>query len=299
MAKVNLGRVVGKSAYEIWQEEGNVGSEQDFLNSLKGQDGTNGINGQNGTNGQDGKSAYQIWLDNGNTGTEQDFLNSLKGQNGTNGQDGVSPSASVTGNQNGAVITIIDRNGTTTAQITNGINGTNGTNGQDGYTPVRGTDYWTSEDISQIENHCDEYTDEKISNLQSRVEEVERLAKSHNIYGIRRAITDNSSPKWERILNSVGKVAKATKNGDPAQNDFDNLAPWSEIKSCNYDLSTKEINAWFGDPNFKFDGTNGDVFTYIPKTYWNIFQEDGYDYVLLSDTPQSNFIEIADFFIWH
>ena len=38
MAK-NLGRVVGKSAYEIWLEEGNTGSEADFLQSLEGQQG--------------------------------------------------------------------------------------------------------------------------------------------------------------------------------------------------------------------------------------------------------------------
>ena len=47
----------GKSAYQIWLDEGNVGTEQDFLDSLKGadgQDGQNGRDGINGTNGQDG-----------------------------------------------------------------------------------------------------------------------------------------------------------------------------------------------------------------------------------------------------
>ena len=38
----------GKSAYEIWLDEGNVGTEQDFLESLKGADGRNGIDGKNG-----------------------------------------------------------------------------------------------------------------------------------------------------------------------------------------------------------------------------------------------------------
>lgn len=39
MAIRNLGRVVGadgKSAFQIWLEQGNTGSEQDFLDSLKG-----------------------------------------------------------------------------------------------------------------------------------------------------------------------------------------------------------------------------------------------------------------------
>ena len=55
----------GKSAYEIWLDAGNTGTEQDFLDSISGQ------------------SAYQIWLDAGNTGTEQDFLDSLVAGNGT------------------------------------------------------------------------------------------------------------------------------------------------------------------------------------------------------------------------
>ena len=64
----------GKSAYDIWIEQGNTGTEQDFLNSLKGNDGTPG---------SEGKSAYQAWLDAGNTGNEQDFLDSLIGEPGT------------------------------------------------------------------------------------------------------------------------------------------------------------------------------------------------------------------------
>ena len=34
----------GKSAYQIWLEAGNTGSEQDYLNSLKGRDGEDGTN---------------------------------------------------------------------------------------------------------------------------------------------------------------------------------------------------------------------------------------------------------------
>jgi hypothetical protein len=40
MAIKNLGKVVGengKSAYEIWLDNGNTGTEQDFLESLKGE----------------------------------------------------------------------------------------------------------------------------------------------------------------------------------------------------------------------------------------------------------------------
>ena len=37
--------VNGKSAYDIWKEKGNTGTEQDFLNSLKGQNCTQGQKG--------------------------------------------------------------------------------------------------------------------------------------------------------------------------------------------------------------------------------------------------------------
>lgn len=52
MSRINLGKVVGndgKSAYQIWLEQGNTGTEEDFLNSLNGKDG---VDGKDGTNGQ-------------------------------------------------------------------------------------------------------------------------------------------------------------------------------------------------------------------------------------------------------
>ena len=69
----------GKSAYESWLDAGNTGTEEDFINSLKGEKGDTG---PTGANGKDGKSAYESWLEAGNTGTEEDFLNSLKGEKG-------------------------------------------------------------------------------------------------------------------------------------------------------------------------------------------------------------------------
>ena len=60
----------GKSAYDIWVDLGNSGTENDFINSLKGDTGNNG------------KSAYEQWLDLGNMGTEADFIKSLKGNTG-------------------------------------------------------------------------------------------------------------------------------------------------------------------------------------------------------------------------
>lgn len=81
----------GQSAYQLWIDEGNTGSVDDFLASLKGQDGVIGI---------DGKSAYQFWIDEGNTGNIGDFLASLKGDKGSDGQNGMDGKDGIDGNMN-------------------------------------------------------------------------------------------------------------------------------------------------------------------------------------------------------
>jgi len=75
----------GESAYQVWLDLGNTGTEADFIASLRGPAGTDGTNGVDGT---DGASAYQIWLGLGNTGTEADFIASLTGPAGVDGADG-------------------------------------------------------------------------------------------------------------------------------------------------------------------------------------------------------------------
>ena len=49
----------GKSAYDLWLDEGHEGTVEDFLDSLIG------------------KSAYEIWLDLGFEGSESDFIKYL------------------------------------------------------------------------------------------------------------------------------------------------------------------------------------------------------------------------------
>ena len=87
----------GKSAFEIAVEHGFVGTETEWLESLRGADGKEGLPGKDGAdglpgrdgidgiNGSDGKSAYIVALEHGFTGTEDDWLQSLKGADGKNG----------------------------------------------------------------------------------------------------------------------------------------------------------------------------------------------------------------------
>ena len=97
-----------------------------------------GANGTNGTNGQSasitGATATitntvgtpSVTVTAGGTALARSFnfaFSNLKGQpgaNGANGQDGISPTATVTSTSTGAIISVTDRNGTTTANISNG-----------------------------------------------------------------------------------------------------------------------------------------------------------------------------------
>lgn len=97
----------------------------------------------------------------------KELQNSGVGTNGKDGEDGFSPIATVTKADGVATISITDANGTTTVTVsdgvngqdgkdgTNGVDGTNGQDGADGYTPVRGTDYWTEQDIQTIKDYID------------------------------------------------------------------------------------------------------------------------------------------------
>lgn len=81
----------GQSAYELWKTQfGNENkSEQDFLDSLKGDKGDPG---DVGPTGADGQSAYELWKsqEGNESKTETDFLNALKGAAGEAGEDGQS-----------------------------------------------------------------------------------------------------------------------------------------------------------------------------------------------------------------
>ncbi len=108
----------GKSAFEIAVEHGFVGTEAEWLESLKGVDGKDGVNGKDGCDGRngvdgllgkdgkdgadglpgrdgidgiDGKSAYIIAVEHGFSGTETEWLQSLKG---ADGRDGIIPDMS-------------------------------------------------------------------------------------------------------------------------------------------------------------------------------------------------------------
>lgn len=139
----------GKSAYQIAVDNGYIGTEQEWVTSLKGEKGdtgapgatgekgepgekgdpgTDGKNGIDGVNGHDGASAYEIAVQHGYSESESVWLESLHGADGAKGDpgsagkdgiDGFSPTAKVEYANRKLTVTITDKNGTTSAEITN------------------------------------------------------------------------------------------------------------------------------------------------------------------------------------
>ena len=81
---VELGFADGLSAYDIWLNQGNTGTVEEFLDSLIGADGQDGQDGAPGVNGQDGQDGAPGA--NGQDG--QDGAPGANGQDGQDGQDG-------------------------------------------------------------------------------------------------------------------------------------------------------------------------------------------------------------------
>ncbi len=179
----------GKSAFEIAVENGFVGTEAEWLESLKGKDGTDGqpgkdgidgTNGQDGKDGIDGKSAYEIAIANGYFGTEAEWLESLRGSDGKDGIDGQPGKDGIDGTNGQDGKDGIDGKSAYEIAIANGFFGTesewleslkgsdgkDGTDGQPGKDGVDGKDGVTP-DMSDYPNKADfEELQQKIQSLQ-------------------------------------------------------------------------------------------------------------------------------------
>lgn len=139
----------GYSAYEIAVRDGFIGTEEEWLASLKGEKGDIGETGPIGPAGPQGERGLT-----GETGPKGDKgdvgetgATGQPGRDGINGVDGISPTVSTSKSGTTTTIEITDKNGTHTATINDGINGTNGTNGRDGYVQ------YTAGDNITIENN--------------------------------------------------------------------------------------------------------------------------------------------------
>lgn len=115
------------------------------------------------------------------------------------------------------------------------------------------------------------------------------------IYGIRRSLTAQS-PAWERTDDAIGLTANAQIGTTTVTNDFDSLYPWSDIITANVS-NNGTINAYYGDSNFAFDGTNGHVMTIFPKIWLKRWQDSSYEYIQIATGATEGFTEYDSFML--
>lgn len=166
--------VDGDSAYQIWLNNSNTGTEQDYLDSLIGADGADGAQGIQGiqgvkgdkgdqgdpgvdgaqgiagVDGDDGLSAYEVWVNNGNSGgTVNDYLNAIKGADGAQGPQGFTGAQGPVGETGMQGIQGVKGDkgdqGDQGIQGVQGIAGNDGVDGQDGADGDSAYDIWIAE----------------------------------------------------------------------------------------------------------------------------------------------------------
>lgn len=98
--------------------------------------------------------------------------------------------------------------------------------------------------------------------------------KNRKIYGVeitRQANGDiQSSPTLTRTDDAVGMTARASTDGNAVVNDFDTAPDWPRLIRCNgYYTDTGQfvVTAYKGEPGYKEDGSNGNVWVQIERFY--------------------------------
>ena len=144
---------------------------KDGVDGEQGLQGEQGIQGEQGPKGDTGETGPQgPQGEKGDKGDKGDT-----GEQGSTGKDGVS----VTHSWNGTTLTITSASGTSSANLKGekgdkgeqgiqgiqGEKGATGSKGADGYTPVKGTDYWTDEDKTEIKEYVKDEIPTKTSQL--------------------------------------------------------------------------------------------------------------------------------------
>lgn len=120
-----------------------------------------------------------------------------------------------------------------------------------------------------------------------------------HIYGVKR-LRSSTTTSWERTDEGKGLIANATKDGTEVQNDFDNLSPWKDIISFDFDSVQQLATAYYGDDDFTFSpsDTNVNVFTKIPQFWYKRWiDEDDYEHIQIANYAAEGFLESKEFAI--
>ena len=102
-----------------------------------------------------------------------------------------------------------------------------------------------------------------LEKLEARVTSIEQ--SKVEFLAARRKV--GASPNtWERVGDAVGMICKSAVGNGTVQNDMMSHYPFSEMRPCNL-AEDRTVNAYLGDADFQWDGSNGNVMLEVPLTY--------------------------------
>ena len=83
---------------------------------------------------------------------------------------------------------------------------------------------------------------------------------------------NQTTDAYQRLSDAEELEVGVSVGGSPIVSDFDDCFPWSETKRCNLS-DGGVVNAYYGDPLYEEDGSNGQVMVEIPK-FWYKAEND-------------------------
>lgn len=153
--------------------------------------------------------------------------------------------------------------------------------------------------IGEVEADIDAHTQaaenatERANAAAKQAEEiVEQAAGIITRYGVRFGGGSNSGSTVARLYNAVGLVAGVGTDEATADNDFDNIYPWSARRRCCgvWDADGNFIvNAYKGEPGYTEDGSNGEVWVEHSLFYYKHIYDGEAEEIAISATPLAGY----------
>lgn len=119
---------------------------------------------------------------------------------------------------------------------------------------------------TKIDNLTDENGNMKVSQNGSitEVNSAQILASQKELINILSNTENSWGIEWDQKLDTITRIGDAE---GLTQADFDDIAPWSLMRRCNL-ADDGTVNAYYGDPTYVEDGSNGQVMVEIPKFFY-------------------------------
>ena len=101
---------------------------------------------------------------------------------------------------------------------------------------------------------------DRLDASETDIEKLKDFLKLNDVYGF----------YWDESANTLTRIGAAENT---VQADYDSIMPWAGMQRCNV-ADDGTINAYYGDPTYIEDGTNGQVMVGVPNHYYTAAKDD-------------------------